>query len=321
MRAMVVTSFGGVETLEELDIDAPEPGPGDVSIDVDYAAVGLLDVLVRRGELPELVKPPFVPGLEVAGRIRAVGEGVSGLSVGDSVVSLSRPTGGGYAEVAVAAAALSIPFDAQKIDPATAVATVPNLVTAVGALSLAGRIRDGESVLVLGAGGGLASTFPAAARSLGAARVVGIVSSESKAAAVRGFGFDDVIIAARLEDLDERFDIIVDPVGGELRTKSMNLLAPLGRLLAVGNASGDADTSVGANELWLSNAGVIGFNVGGLLAAQPDIARQLADRALDLLQKDAVHIPVETIPLAEAAEAHRRLESRTIAGKIVLRVS
>jgi NADPH2:quinone reductase len=321
MRAMVATAFGDAATLEEREIAEVVPGPGQVSIDVDYAAVGLLDVLVRRGELPDLVQPPFVPGLEVSGRVRALGPSVSGLSVGEAVVSLSRPTGGGYAEVALASAELCIPLRRPGVDPALAVATVPNLVTALGALSLAARIVPGETVLVLGAAGGLASVFPAVARSLGAAHIVGVVSSESKAEAARTFGFDDVVLVEQLAQSAGRFDIVVDPVGGELRARGMELLSPLGRLLAVGNASGAADVTVGSTSLWLSNAGVVGFNVGGLLMAQPHRAAELADQALDLLVAGEVNIPVEVLPLTSAADAHRRLEGRTVAGKIVLQTA
>jgi len=318
---MVVTAFGDAARLEEREIAVPVPGPGEVSIDVDFAAVGLLDVLVRRGDLPDLVQPPFVPGLEVTGRVRALGSGVSGVAVGDAVVSLSRPTGGGYAEVALASAGLCVPLRQSVVDPALAVATVPNVVTAIGALSLAARIVPGDTVLVLGAAGGLGSVFAGVARSLGAAHVVGVVSSASKAEVARTFGFGDVVLVDDLAQTAERFDIVVDPVGGDVRARSMDLLSPLGRLLAVGNASGSADIAIGSTSLWLSNAGIVGFNVGGLLMAQPHRAAQLADQALDLLKGGEITIPVEVLPLAQAADAHRRLESRAVAGKIVLQTA
>jgi NADPH2:quinone reductase len=320
MRAMVVTGFGEAAMLQEREVTAPEPAPGEVIIEVEYAAVGLLDVLVRRGELPDLVQPPFVPGLEVAGRIHSVGPDVTGLSVGEPVVTLSRPTGGGYAQLAVAAAELCIPLRGHDIDLALAVATVPNLVTAVGALSLAAHVAPGDSVLVLGAAGGLASVFPAVARSLGASRVVGVVSTAQKVDAAGRFGFDRVVLRDHLDEGQGRFDIVVDPVGGDLRRRSLALLNPLGRVLAVGNASGAADVLVGANELWLANAAVVGFNVGGLLMAQPHRAREFAERALELLAAGEVDIPIETLPLARAAEAHARLEARSVAGKLVLRL-
>jgi NADPH2:quinone reductase len=318
---MTVVQFGGTDQLELRTTEAPTPAADEVSIDVDYAAVGLLDVIVRRGELPGLVHPPFVPGLEVAGRIRELGASVSGLEVGQSVVTLSRPTGGGYSDVALSTAALAIPLNSHPaIDPAIAVAMLPNLVTAVGALTHALSLRGGESVLVHGAGGGLASAFPAVARSLSASRIVGAVSSEKKIAAALAFGFDDVVLTGDLQRTAEKFDVIVDPVGGPVRQLSLGLIKPMGRLLAVGNASGAPDPSISANDLWLGNTGVVGFNVGGLLTVQPHLARELAVSALNLLAGGAVNVPVKILALAQAGEAHSLLESRDITGKIVLKV-
>ena len=99
------------------------------------------------------------------------------------------------------------------------------------------------------------------------------------------------------------------------------MLNPLGRLLVVGNASGKADVGIGANELWLANAGVVGFNVGGFLMAQPHRAREFATLALDLLTAGSVDVPVDILPLAQAAYAHQRLERREVAGKLVLATS
>jgi NADPH2:quinone reductase len=323
MQAIVVSEFGGPDQLRLRDCPVPDPAPGEVTIDVSFAAVGLLDVLFRRGDMPELVALPFIPGLEVAGRIRALGAGVSGFEVGQSVVTLSRPSGGGYAEVAVAEAALTIPLDGERFaesDHAQAVAMVPNLVTAIGALTSAAPLQGGESVLVHGAAGGLASALPVVARSLGASRIVGAVGSARKIEAALRCGFDEVYLTEELAERDDRFDLIVDPVGGGLRALSLSLLNPFGRVLVVGNASGEPDFAIGPNALWLANTGVVGFNVGGLLMSQPERARELGTRALGLLADRAVDISVETLPLAHAADAHRRLENREVAGKLVLRM-
>ena len=197
VQAMVVTRFGDSDAMRVTEVPAPDPGPGEVSIDVEHAAVGLLDLLLRRGDLPGLVAPPFIPGLEVSGRIRSLGAGVSGFEVGERVVTLSRPAGGGYADVAVVDAALAIPIpDGAGVDSAAAVAMVPNLVTAIGALTVASPLCGGETLMVHGAAGGLASAFPPVARSLGASRIIGAVSSPDKLKSASGFGFDELALTS-----------------------------------------------------------------------------------------------------------------------------
>jgi NADPH:quinone reductase len=112
MHAMVATAFGGPEVLTEAELPDPTPGPGQVAIDTTHAAVGLVDVLLRRGDLadtPGLPQPPFVPGGEVAGTVRALGEGVDGFRVGEPVVTMSQATLGGYASVSLAQASTVIP--------------------------------------------------------------------------------------------------------------------------------------------------------------------------------------------------------------------
>lgn len=197
-------------------------------------------------------------------------------------------------------------------------ATVPNAVAALATLRDAGRVTGEDRLLVLGATGGLASVFPGIARSLGVTRVVGVVSDPARADDARALGFDDVLLTADLVDHAGRYDVVVDPVGGELRERGLNLLAPLGRLLVVGNASGADDHLVGANRLWLANAGVVGLNIGGPLAAEPDRAAPLARAAVELLAEGRVRVPVTVLPLDRAAEAHRLLEARAVTGKIVL---
>lgn len=321
MRAITVPGFGEADVLTRADVPVPQPGPGEVTVDVAAAAVGLVDVLFRRGDLADITTLPYTPGIEVAGRIRAVGPDVEGRTVGQSVVTLSRPSGGGYAEVALASAGATVPLalpDGSDLEPTVAVAAIPNTVAALATLRDAGRVTADDRLLVLGAAGGLAGVFPGVARSLGVSRVVGVVSSEARVDDARALGFDDVVLTADLADHAERYDVVVDPVGGALRERGLHLLAPLGRLLVVGNASGADDHLVGANRLWLANAGVIGLNVGGLLAAEPDRAGPLARAAVELVASGVVRAPVTVLPLGRAAEAHRLLESRAVTGKIVL---
>jgi NADPH:quinone reductase len=323
MRAVTIPRFGDAAVLTLEDVPVPEPGPYQVAIDVTHAAVGLADVLMRRGELGGT--PPIVPGLEVAGTIRALGDQASGLRVGQPVVTLSRPTAGGYAEVTLADAAITLPLDAVSpaADPALAVAVVPNATTALLALEEVAHLRAGETVLVHGATGALGSIVGQIARELGAGEVIGTVRSPDRVQDAQRNGFHTVVESADFADaLAQRdldaIDVIVDPVGGPLRAESLKVLAPLGRLLAVGNASGTPDVPIGANELWLSNAGVLGFNVGGLLAGQPERGSAAARRALELVAAGRIATPQTTLPLDRAAEAHRRLEAGGLSGRAIL---
>jgi NADPH2:quinone reductase len=325
MHAAVVTRFGDPGVFELTELPDPVPGPGQVAIDVSHAAVGLIDVFIRQGLYKDrqgLPQPPYVPGLEVAGTIRALGEGVEGLRVGEPVVTLSG-TGadGGYASVSVVDATMTAGLEGTGVDPALAVAAVPNAATAYLALTGVAHLQPGERVLVHGALGGLASSFPGVARNLGAASVVGTVRRASLAdARASALPYDDLIAG---EDLAEsvggrRFDVVVDPVGGRLRTDTIQVMAPMGRMLVVGNASGDWEHTVQTNALWRGNLAVLGFGVGSYLPAHPEQASPAAQAALRAVGQGLIDIRTQILPLAEASEAHRRMEDGTVGGRILL---
>ncbi|MFC7565986.1 zinc-binding alcohol dehydrogenase family protein [Actinomadura namibiensis] len=259
---------------------------------------------------------PFVPGIEVSGRIRAVGPDVEGLRPGQPVAALTIVDGGGYAEVAVTSADLVAPLDGLPLDVAAGVPS--NGTTAFLVLDRVARIEPGESVLVHAAAGGAGSQLGQAARLLGAGRVVGTVGSPAKVEVARAFGYDEVVLRDR--GPDGRFDIVVDPVGGPSRRASLDLLAPMGRLVVMGNASAAADVGLPANELWLTNRTVSGFNLAAFSAAFPGDAGRALRRAVAAAGSGDLRLQVETLPLAEAAEAHRRIESGATTGKLVLAV-
>jgi NADPH2:quinone reductase len=325
MHAAVVTRFGDPGVFELTELPDPVPGPGQVAIDVSHAAVGLIDVYIRQGLYKDrqgLPQPPYVPGLEVAGTIRALGEGVEGFRIGEPVVTLSG-TGaeGSYASVSVVDAAITASLEGTGVDPALAAAAVPNAATAYLALTGVAHLQPGERVLVHGALGGLASAFPGVARILGAAGVVGTVRRASLAAAqASALPYDDVVASEDLADAvgDQRFDVVIDPVGGQLRTETLQVMAPMGRMLLVGNASGDWQHTVQTNALWVGNLAMLGFSVGFYLPAHPEQARPAAQVALKAVSQGLVGIRTQTLSLAEAAEAHRRIESGTVGGRILL---
>jgi len=263
-----------------------------------------------------------LPGLEVAATIRALGDGVPGFAIAEPVVTLSG-TGadGGYASVMVADAALTVRLDGTGIGPAAAVAAVPNAATAYAALTEVAHLKPGERVLVHGALGGLASAFPGVARTLGAAGVTGTARRSSlDAARTSALPYDEVIAS---EDLlaacgGQRFDVVIDPVGGQVRTDSLQVMAPLGRMLLVGNASGDWPHTVATNDLWLGSLAIAGFNAGYYFPAHPGQAQPAAQGAINAISRGLADIRTQVFPLAEAAEAHRRAENGPVTGRILL---
>ena len=323
MHAMIVSAYGGPEALTEAELADPTPGPGQITIDTTHAAVGLIDILLRRGDHadnPGLPRPPFVPGGEVAGTVRALGPGVAGLRVGDPVVSLSQTTLGGYASVTLAQASTVIGLGESGLDPAQAVAALPYAVTAYLALTRAAHLQSGESVLVHGAAGGLASTFPAVARSLGASRIVGTVSSPSRIPDTHHLGYDVVLTSERFVEAlaDTPVDVVADAVGGEVRTASLDVLAPLGRILLLGHAASTPDAPFTGDDLWLKSAAMMGFSIGFYLHTHPGAAQPAAQHVLPLLTGGQLKLDVEELPLEKAAEAHRRLEAHDVTGRLVL---
>ncbi len=327
MRAVVIPRFGGPEVLEVRDLPPPEPGPGEVTVDVAYAGVNHAEVLYRRGEVD--VPLPFTPGIEVAGHVRALGPGVTGLRAGQPVAALTIVNSGGYAEVVRVAAPLVFPLDtlAPDLDLAAAAAFPSNTTTALLVLSTVAHLQKGERVLIHGATGGVGSVLGQMARALGAGQVIGTVGHPDKVDAAKALGYDTVLLNDGFADAlpnatgGAGIDVVVDPVGGEARTRSLAALNTLGRLVAMGNASNADDVTVSANDLWFSGKGVLGFNLALLSAHAPDGVHIAGEEALRLVASGAVRVEVtDVLPLEQAAEAHRRIEARAVRGKLVLRV-
>lgn len=324
MKAVQVTRFGDPTVLAVVDLPDPVPGPGQVAIDVTHAAVGLIDVFFRQGlykDRPGMPQPPFVPGLEVAGTVRALGDGVTGLAVGERVVSMSATGTGGYASVYVASATRVASLEGYDIDPVLAVTAVPNAAMAHVALTRVAHLSAGESVLVHGALGGFAAAFPGMARQLGASRVVGTVrTSKLAAAAATKLPYDQIVDSAELSSAlgGQKFDIVIDPVGGAVRTQSLDLMPAGGRLLAVGNASGDWGHQLDSNQLWLRSVTVSGYNSAAYLSAHPQAIRPGLEAALQAAAAGLGEMDVDVLPFAAAVAAHERMESRSLNGRIVL---
>ncbi|MGW0700342.1 quinone oxidoreductase family protein [Streptomyces sp. NPDC002867] len=324
MRTIRITEFGGPEVLRLVRAEVPEPGPGQITVDAAYAGVNFADLKARSDgyRVPSL---PFVPGLEVSGRVRAVGPGVEGFLPGQAVAALTPS--GAYADVVVADAATAFRLP-DGIDPRTA-ATLPTVLpTAHALLHEVGRLRAGESVLVHGAAGGIGTVAGQLARAAGAGAVYGVVSSPAKAEHALAHGYDEVFTgddfaADALRATDGRgVDLILDPVGGDTFRRGLGALAAFGRLVSFGNASGDEPWQLGQADLIGSGRSVAAFSVLALAQSSPGILRLITERALSRVSDGTVRLPVTAeFPLAEAAAAHTLMGGRTSTGKLLLRVA
>ncbi|MGW2780337.1 quinone oxidoreductase family protein [Streptomyces populi] len=328
MRAVGFRVNGGVEVLEELDLPEPVPAAGQVVVRVAFAGVNFAEIQHRRGEfgVPDGPGGVDVPGLEVAGTVAALGAGVSGLEVGEPVAAY-LPAFGGYAEAVIADTRFVRPLrtSAGEADPAAAAGLPCVYPTAFGVLKDAGRLREGEDVLIHSAAGGVGSAAVQLARELGAGRVYGTVGSAEKIPYAAEFGYDDVFLREGFADhlaevTDGRgVDLVLDPVGGPVRERSLTVLAPFGRLVAYGDLGRHEQWTASVRDLWKGNRTIAGFNIGDLARRAPErIGEHLAE-ALRLLVAGRVRAGVtRTLPLEDAAKAHQFLETGTGRGKFLL---
>lgn len=306
MRRVVFRRYGGPEVLEMDHAERPEPGEGQVLVEVDAIGVSLPIVRLSRGNSAEL---PHVPGGEVVGRVAAIGPNVTDFRLGQRVAGLAFS--GAYAEFATVAA----PFLAlvpDGVDDAAAVSLVRGGQVALGTLRAA-AMNPGESVLITAAAGAVGHLAIQLANAFGASRVVAAVSDASKTDFLRGIGAHEVI---RYDQTASRpVDVVLDGAGGEAQNAALNQLAPFGRLVSF-NAAGE---KVDVNELRFHGRTIIGFAMAHLASRRPEVyarhRRELWDLHARGALKPAVHA---TLPLEEAAQAHRIMEARANLGKIVL---
>ncbi|MFD6295718.1 zinc-binding alcohol dehydrogenase family protein [Streptomyces sp. NPDC060235] len=323
MRAVEFQEYGGPEVLRVVDAAVPEPGPGQVSIDVAWTGVNFAD-LKARSEGYRVPRLPFVPGLEVSGRVRAVGPGVTGLRAGQEVAALTE--GGAYAEVVVADAVTVFPLPS-GVGLRTG-ATLPTVLpTAYALLHTVGRLQPGETLLVQGAAGGVGTVLGQLARAAGAGAVYGVVSAAPKAEFALGYGYDEVFVGTFADEVGAAtagrgVDLVLDPVGGESLRLGLGSLAPFGRLVSFGNASSAEPWTVGQPELYPTGLSVAGFSILGLARTAPDSLRAIAERAFATVADGTVTLPVTAeFDLEKAGEAHALMGARTSTGKLLLRVA
>ncbi|HEX6917579.1 MAG TPA: NADPH:quinone oxidoreductase family protein [Phycicoccus sp.] len=320
MRAAQVTRLDGPTAVEVADLPEPE---GDVVIEVAAAGVCFPDVLLTRGQYQLRPDLPFVPGSEVAGRVRSAPPG-SGVTEGDRVAAFTVL--GGFAEVVAVDPAMVLPLpDSTTYDQGAALPM--NYLTCHFALTERGRLAAGETVLVHGAAGGIGTAAVQLASALGA-RVVAVVSSDAKAEVARGAGADDVVPADGFRDAVAELtggrgvDLVVDPVGGDRLTDSLRSLAPGGRHLVIGFTAGSIP-EVKVNRLLLGNTSVVGVGWGAWWThpGGPGTAylRRQWDELVPLLESGAVDPVIgEVRRLDDVAAALTVVDERRALGKVLL---
>lgn len=321
MKAIVCKAFGPVEDLVLEEVPDPVPGPGQLVIDVHAAGVNFPDGLTVRGAYQVKPPRPFTPGNEVAGVVSALGDGVAGFALGQRVVATCSL--GGFAQkVAVdAAAALTIP---EEMDFATASGFMLVYGTSLHALAGRGRIKEGETLLVLGAAGGVGLAAVEIGAALGA-RVIAAASSDEKLALAKahgasvGINYATADLKAELKRLvPEGVDVAYDPVGGGLTEAAVRGLAWRGRLLVVGFAAGDIP-KLPLNLLLLREAEAIGVFWGSFIQRYPaEHARNVAQLMAWYNEgKVRPHIGAR-FPLSQTRDALALVMGRGALGKVVI---
>lgn len=332
MRALQIERLDGPEALELVDLPEPE-GAAGVLIDVVAAGVAFPDLLLTRGRYQVRPDLPFTPGVEVAGTVRHAPEG-SGLEPGQRVAAF--PGLGGFAEVVAVNPGMVFALP-DRLSFEAGAGLVLNYHTAHLALHRRGGLRQGETVLVHGAAGGVGSATLQLVRGAGA-RSIAVVSDSRKAEVVRQLGADEVVrlddpslpadepsrpgwlAAVRVLTEGRGVDVVMDPVGGDRFDNSVRALGPEGRLLVVGFTEGRV-AEIKVNRLLLRNASLVGVAWGALAAADPTASAEIVADLERLIEAGTVDPLVGAVyPLEAGTAALQELEERRAVGKVVLRV-
>jgi NADPH2:quinone reductase len=322
MKAVLCKQYGPPESLVVEEVEAPRPGRGEVVVDVRACGVNFPDLLMIENKYQFRPPLPFAPGGEVAGVIKALGEGVTGVRIGDRVIG---STGwGGFAEEVALDAGRVIPIP-DAMDFVTASAFVFTYGTSHHALKDRARLRAGETLLVLGAAGGVGLAAVEIGRVMGA-RVIAAASTDDKLAVCREHGAAEGINYAT-EDLKERakqltggqgVDVVYDPVGGDFSEAALRATAWNGRFLVVGFAAGPIPR-IPLNLVLLKGCQIVGVFWGAFTAREPERNRANLRELMAWYTTGKLRPRVSAVyPFARAAEALREIAERRVKGKVVL---
>jgi NADPH2:quinone reductase len=323
MRAVQCNAWGEIADLTLADVPPPsEPGPGQVAIDVAAAGVNFADLLMVAGKYQERPMPPFTPGFEIAGRVAAIGPGVTRVKPGDRVLGLLDH--GGFAEAVLARESdvFVIPRD---MDFETAAAFAIAYGTSHGALVWRARVRPGELLLVLGAAGGVGLTAVEIGKALGA-RVIACAGGAEKLAIARAHGADYLIdyrnenIRGRVREIADGggADVVYDPVGGESFDQALRATNWNGRMVVVGFAAGKVQ-QIPANFLLVKNISVHGLYWGSYRRRQPELLPAAFAEMFAWWQAGQLKPLISArFDLADFRTALDQLAQRKATGKVVL---
>ncbi len=322
MKIIRYDEFGGPEVLRVEEVPIPQAGPGQVLVRVEAAGLNFADTMQRRNAYPQPTPLPAYPGGEIAGTVEAVGEGVTTVAVGSSVMAVIA--GGGYAEFAVAPAEAVFPVP-PGLSNYQALAFQIQGLTAYLLLKEAAHLQTGKSVLVHSAAGGVGSLLVQLAKILGAGQVIATASSQEKLDLARSLGADTTVNYTTTDwpqqvknaSSGTGVDIVLDAVGGDIFRRSFECLASFGHIINYGNASGESSI-VDVGQLLVPNQSVSGFYLGAYLG-WPELLQEAYGVLFSNTARGTLTVHAEEVfPLEQAAEAHRRIEGRQTTGKVFL---
>ncbi|MDO8720095.1 MAG: NADPH:quinone oxidoreductase family protein [Polaromonas sp.] len=322
MHAWLCEDPTGVDALTWKELPTPQPKAGEVLIEIKAASLNFPDLLIVQNKYQMKPPLPFVPGSEYAGVVQAVGEGVKHLQVGQNVACLSGT--GGFATHTIAPAALCMPLPT-GFSYVDAAAFIMIYATSHHALVDRAQLKAGETVLVLGAAGGVGTSAIQISKAMGA-HVIAASSTDEKCALCRSIGADATINYST-ENLREALkaltngkgpDVIYDPVGGELAEPAFRSIAWRGRYLVVGFASGTIP-SLPLNLTLLKGASIVGVFWGGFAKQEPQAsANALAELATWYAQGKIKPVIDRTMPMDQLKAAYAHMGSRGVKGKLVM---
>jgi len=317
MRAMQVTQLGTPPSLTEMPM--PAPRPGEVRLRISACGLNFADLLMIEGKYQERPDLPFVPGMELAGTVDALGQGVTAPAIGTRVAVFAGH--GGMAEYGCFPAASCLPLpDSMSFTDAAAFQVAYG--TSHVALAHRANLQPGETLLVLGAAGGVGLTAVEIGKLMGA-RVIAVARGAAKLQAAKAAGADHLIdseagdLRAAIKELGGA-DVAYDPVGGEQFKAALRSMKPEGRIIPIGFASGEVP-QIPANHLLVKNLTVIGLYWGGYLAFRPEVLTRSMGQLLDWYAAGRLKPHVShVLPLDRAEEALELLRSRKSTGKVVV---
>jgi len=325
MTAIEIAEPGGPEMLRPTTRPAPRPGAGEVLIAVRAAGVNRPDVMQREGHYPPPPGAPDIPGLEIAGAVVALGEGVTGLAVGDQVCALVA--GGGYGEYCAAPVPQCLPVPA-GLSAVEAAALPKTCFTVFDNVFTRGRLAPGETLLVHGGSSGIGTTAIQLARALGA-RVLTTAGSDEKCRACRELGAarainyrtEDFVAAVARATEGKGVDVVLDMVGGDYVGRNLNVLGHGGRLVQIAFQKG-TKAEIAVHPIMVKQLTITGSTLRNRPVAEKGaIADALRQKVWPLIESGAVKPLINaTFPLIDAADAHRLMDSGGHIGKIVLTV-